>query len=76
MWFLLQWAIIVGFTWWISATLYDGHPDRYEGQAIGLFGILIALLVTGYINAVLSRWRAARRDLEEREREVQQGPDF
>jgi hypothetical protein len=60
MWFLLQGSIIVGVAWWLSATLYDGHPDRYQGQAIGLVGALIALLVTGYINAAYYRWRAAR----------------
>jgi hypothetical protein len=71
MWFLLQGSIIVGVAWWLSATLYGGHPDRYQGQAIGLVGALIALLVTGYINAAVSRWRAAR----QASREPASGPE-
>jgi hypothetical protein len=60
MWYLLQGSIIIGFSWWISVVLYDSHPDRYQGQAIGLFGGLIALLVTGYINAAVARWHRWR----------------
>ena len=59
--FLLQGLVIGGAAWGVSA-LAGSHPGgRYQGQAAGMAGAFLALLVLACINAAVTRWRAASR---------------
>jgi hypothetical protein len=79
MWYLLQGSIIVGVTWWVCEAQFGGHPQNGEGRYAGYIGVLVALLLTGYINAAVDwyrRWRAARQALEQYQRAEQRKLDF
>jgi hypothetical protein len=79
MWFLLQGLVIGGVTWWVCEAQFGGQPPIGGGRYAGLIGVLVALLLTGYINAAVDRyrrWRAVRRAWAERERADRQAPDF